>query len=120
MNQQKGKTPEAPAGAEALIDDFRLALDNLAVLADTLNFPGWARTFRAARHALDDETRPASERLTQALQGAQILGGMSSWFDLPPAVAYEQGLSATYATTTEALLDIRERSQKFLRRHPQQ
>ena len=120
MNQQKGKTPDAPTTDEALIGDFRRALDNIAALADTLNFPGWTRTFRAARRALDDETLSATERLARALQGSQVFGGMGSWLDSPPAVAYEQGLSATYDDATEALLDIRERSQKFLRRHPQQ
>ena len=120
MNQQKGKTLDAPAGDEALIGDFRRALDNIAALADTLNFPGWTRTFRAARRALDDETLPATERLARALQGSQVFGGMGSWLDSPPAVAYEQGLSATYDAATDALYTIRQRSLVFLRRNPQQ
>ena len=73
-----------------------------------------------SRRALDDETLPATERLAQALQGSQVFGGMGSWLDSPPAVAYEQGLSATYDAATDALYTIRQRSLIFLRRNPQQ
>ena len=92
-------------------------LKDIAELADQLEAPSFAKTFRKAANILNGDVVPRlkegavkplipEDRMKYYLAAdvADVFGAMGSWNDTPAAAAHEKGLDRDYITLSERLI----------------
>ena len=100
------------------IDSFKQVLSEIQSLADQIGCKDFAHIFSCAKNLLDGADEYPDEKyglaLPQIPQGnlqifeaascADVFGGMGSWNDSPPYMAYEKGLEKEYESLSNELL----------------
>lgn len=85
---------------------FLLTLQKIEQLAEQIGETGFAAIFKSQAEKLQkpvEDNEMLCERLFDVACGAWVFGGMGSWNDSSPFLAYEKGLEAEYDRLTNEL-----------------
>ena len=83
-------------------------------LANKLEQNHFATTFLNGYLVLERKDISLKERLKISLEKTQVSGGMGSWNDSPPYIAYSKGLSDEYHLLTDEFFGVRDKIYKTL------